>query len=199
MNEIDIWQVIGAIDLNNITHEWMLIALLCFALSVGLAIAWVTKFKEAEKLKDELELQLANLEGVKAALDEKQKHEIDILNTVQANTEKIAALEIENGKYKDADSLRESLVDKYIVPVNGRSYVNMTEGAYAYFVDEDKKREFALESSKREIINGIVDILCKEDYIRWENVYDPLNERYTVKGKLLILADKKTVQGPMEG
>lgn len=199
MNEIDIWQVIGAIDLNNITHEWMLIALLCFALSVGLAIAWVAKFKEAEKLKDELELQLANLEGVKAALDEKQKHEIDILNTVQANTEKIAALEIENGKYKDADSLRESLVDKYIVPVNGRSYVNMTEGTYAYFVDEDKKREFALESSKREIINGIVDILCKEDYIRWENVYDPRNERYTVKGKLLILADKKIVQGLMEG
>ena len=177
---------------------WSFVALLCFLLTVVFAIAWVTKYKEVEKLKDALELQLANLDGVKSKLEDKRKHEIDILNTLQVNTEKIAALEKENDKYKDAEALRESLVDKYVVPINSRVYVNMNEGSYSYFVDEDKKREFALDSSKREIINGLVDILCKENYVKWENEYDRARARYTVRGKLLILADKNYVTMPKE-
>lgn len=183
-------------DLNNMTHEWMFISFLCFAICVGLAIAWVSKFKEAEKLRDDLELQLANIEGLKKALEDKQRHEIDILKTIAVNTEKITALEAENGRYKDARDMSVAFLDKYVVPVNSIVVANMNEGTYAYFVDEDKKREFALHSAKKQIIDNIVDLMVHDNYIWWENTYDEATQKYTVRGKLLILADKNFVDVP---
>lgn len=125
----------------------------------------------------------------------KQLKEINDENFELKNAKGLLEMELEVYKQRENDILEclekgASIDKKMLVPIKSQRIIRMDEGSYAYFVDEDKKREFALNSGKSDIINGLVDILSKKNYIKWENEYDANRERYTVTGKLFILADK---------
>lgn len=185
---MSLWNTVMEFDLNNTTHEWAFVAIMCFIFSVVFAICWVTKAKEADEKSDEIDTLKDTIEALNKIIDDKTARETEILENFGR---KLSTLEKENGKYKDADEYSKIFIDKMVIPMTVKETVDMTEGTYAYFVDEEKKREFALHSSKKAILKEIVDILADKEYIQWKNVYDARELRHTVTGKLLILADKE--------
>lgn len=180
-----------AFDLNNITHEWMFIALMCFAASVIFAICWVGKYKESANLHDENDSLRMTIDELNKIIDNQRTRETEILENFGRNLTKLNDLERENGRYKDADEYSKIFLDKAVQPIIVKETVDMTEGTYAYFVDEEKKREFALHSTKKAVLKELVDILADRNYIQWKNVYDAKKPSYTVTGNLLILTDKE--------
>lgn len=184
---MSIWNALMEFDLNNITHEWAFVAIMCFIFAVAFAICWVLKYKEAAEKSEEIDALKGAIEELNKIIDDKTARETEILENFGA---KLTTLEKENDKYKDADEYSKIFVDKIVLPITVKETVDMTDGTYTYFVDEDKKREFALHSSKKVVLKEIVDILADKEYIQWTNVYDAMNMRHTVTGKLLILADK---------
>lgn len=186
-----IWDAVMEFDLNNITHEWAFVAIMCFILSVVFAICWVTKYKESAEKSDEINNLNMTIDELNKIIDGQRSRETEILENFGRNLTKLNDLERENGRYKDADEYSKIFLDKAVLPVVVKETVNMTEGTYAYFVDEEKKREFALHSTKKAILKEIVDILANKDYVQWKNVYDARNLSYTVTGNILILTDKE--------
>lgn len=188
MLEFNIWTFLMEFDLNDTTNEWIFVSLLCFIMSLGFSIAWTIKVKEFAKLDDENEALENTISELNKIIDDKTARETEILENFGR---KLSTLEKENGKYKDADEYSKIFIDKMVIPVTVKETVDMTEGTYAYFVDEEKKREFALHSSKKAIMKEIVDILADKEYIQWKNVYNAQDLHYMITGKLLVLVDKE--------
>lgn len=184
----DVIKALMDFDLNDMTNQWMFTALLCFVLGIAVVIAYVSKYKEWANEKENNDILSNTIKELEAQLEAKRNRETEILENFGR---KLSTLEKENGKYKDADEYSKIFVDKMVIPVTVKETVDMTEGTYAYFVDEEKKREFALHSSKKAVLKEIVDILADKEYIQWKNVYDERDLRYTITGKLLVLVDKE--------
>lgn len=175
-------------DIHDPTCEAYVFVGFFFITSIAALVLYFLKWQECEKSHDNEDVLEQTIKDLETKLMEKAERETEILENFG---KKIDILSKENDKYKDADEYSKIFIDKTVVPIRVTEVVDMTEGAYAYFVDEDKKREFALHSSKREIIKELVDILIDGEYIWWENVYDDKAAKHTVTGKLMILADKK--------
>lgn len=183
-----VWKTLAEFDLNNIAHEWAFISIVCFLFAVMMTICWVLKYKESAEKSNEIDELRLTIEELNKIIDDKTARETEILENFGM---KLSTLEKENDKYKDADEYSKIFIDKTVVPIIVKETVDMTEGAYAYFVDEEKKREFALHSSKKAVLKEIVDILASKEYIQWKNVYDTEKTIHTVTGKMLILVDRE--------
>ena len=152
---------------NDPVVEMAFGAVLCFILCVILVITLLRKNKERFKLWDKNEKLKVDL--LKASDDyEALKKELNgILTALNGPCEQYKA-----------------------VPIDILYKTNITDGVYQYFVDKDKKAEFALEESKRMIAKELLDKILEDDLIEWHNEYDTLYEEYKTRGRLLVIAKK---------
>lgn len=173
-------------DLNDPTCEILCIAIFIFLLAVVTYVMYVLKCKELKKAmqeNDELNLKVTTLE---ASLNDHKSRENEILEGFKNR------VHFTNGDL-DGPTFSSLFSNMEIYPISITENLDMVDGSYSFFVDREKKCEFALQNGKRAVLKEIAEKLNDIGAIDFQSRYDMEREEYKVLGNCLVLVKKERV------